>query len=161
MRDAVYFCNMATVVFSFPPNTLPFHYLCNSNTLPLMMISSRSATVLSLTLFWQRGDRVVWWIEADPLILVQLQFSTARQEHDTEQATEVADILLSVIFWHCCSATDAFFIPTQTKCRFPAHQLILRRGCVPWRVILSTLQVTMHNCTDQNISVYLTTTANC
>jgi len=134
MRDAVYFCNMANVVFF--PCTLPFHYLCNSNTFPLMMICSRSATVLSLTLFWQRWDRVVWWIEADPLILVQLQFSTARQEHDTEQATEVADTLLSVIFWHCCSATDAFFIPTQTKCKFPAHQLILRRGCVPWRVIL-------------------------
>lgn len=117
MRDAVYFCNMATVVF-FSPYILLFHYLCNSNTLPLMMISSRSATVLSLTLFWQRWDRAVWWIEADPLILVQLQFSTARQEHDTEQATEVADILLSVIFWHCCSATDAFSYPPKLNARF-------------------------------------------
>lgn len=162
MRDTVYFCNMATVAFFFFSYTLPFHYLCNFNTLPLMMISSRSATVLSLTLFWQRWDRAVWWIEADPLIPVQLQFSTVRQEHDTEQATEVADILLSVISWHCCSATDAFFISTQTKCTLPAHQLILWIGCVPSNVFLyKHFRLLVHSWTDHSISLYLTTAVNC
>lgn len=137
MRDAVYFCNMAPVVLFFP-YTLPFHYLCNSNTLPLMMISSRSATVLSLTLFWQRWDRVVdgsrrihWFLSS---------YSSQQRDKNTTQnklqkwqtscyrsSSDTAVLLLTL-----------FSYPPK----LPADQLILRKGCVPWKVILSILQVT-------------------
>lgn len=81
---------------------------------------SHSATVPRL--FWQLWVRVIWWIEAESLILVRLQFSRARQEHDREHVGEVTDTLLSAICWRWIEtpgAVDSSSCPPRV--RGPCH----------------------------------------